>query len=185
MTLDAEIAERLSIDAALGHLSPDVQALWQAYVDQRPELARRARLDRDTVSRARQALAADAPAGPTELPNRTVVPLRRRVDPARLARWASAIAAGLVVGLALGQFVVPGPATPPASQPQTDVVSIQVQPPPPSSSDTDQDDRFWSTRRLYRQLAGQSHDQSEPPNRGTGRVIWESPLRPRIEGKEL
>ena len=105
MKLDIDTAHRLSLDAALGQLTPDVRALWEAYLHEDPELARRAELDRRTVELARQALADQTPAGIPEPP--APLPPFRHGRPVFGAAWAAGLAAALIVGVTLGFYLAP------------------------------------------------------------------------------
>jgi len=180
MKLDSETAERLSLDAALGQLAPDVQSLWEAYLSERPELAGPAGLDHRTIALARQAL------GEAESP-RAFVPLAAMKAPRRLKarsalRWSAAVAAGLIVGLTLGLFVAAGPGPRPARQ----VAGQQPSPPAPNPAALVQaattmrgaDRGFWSVDRLYRQAAS-------PGANSADRVTWTSPVKPPIMGDRL
>jgi hypothetical protein len=179
MKLDSETAERLSLDAALGQLAPDVRALWEAYLSERPELAGPAGLDRRTVALARQAL------GEAESP-RAFIPLAAMKAPRRLKarsalRWSVAVAAGLVAGLTLGLFVAAGPGPRPARK----VARQQPSPAAPTpaalvqAAPTHQANQgFWSVDRLYRQAANTGANSAD-------RVTWTSPVKPPIMGDRL
>lgn len=191
MKLDAETADRLSLDAALGQLNPDAQALWEAYVREQPELMESAGIDRRTVALARQALVSAASTGTLAPLEPMPAPASRRVGARPVGAWAAALAAGLIVGMTLGLHLAPSPATEPAGEivrtrraaPVTgnSGAIAPVAPTMPAASTTQKPGNgFWSTERLYR------HARQARPSAPTNRnVIWTSPVKPPILGDAL
>ena len=190
MKLDAETADRLSLDAALGQLAPDAQALWEAYVGEKPELMESAGVDRRTVALARQALVRAASTGTLAPLDPMPVPASRRLGARPAARWVAALAAGLIVGMTLGVHLAHSPATKPAGEivrtrhaaPETgNAGDIAPAPTMPAAATMQEPGNgFWSTERLYRN-ARQTRP-SPPANRN---VIWTSPVKPPILGDTL
>ncbi len=191
MKLDAETADRLSLDAALGQLAPDAQALWEAYVREQPELMESAGIDRRTVALAQQALVSTASTGTLAPLEPMPAPASRRLGARPAAVWAAALAAGLIVGMTLGLHLAHSPATEPAGEigraqraaPETSNAGAiaPAAPAMPTAATTQRPGNgFWSTERLYR------HARQTRPSAPTNRnVIWTSPVKPPILGDAL
>ncbi len=181
MKLDSQTAERLSLDAALDQLAPDVRALWEAYVSEHAELAGPAGLDRRTIELARQALGkAESSAAGAPL---TPMIAARRFGARPALRWSAAVAAGLIVGLTAGLFLAAGPEPKHAgqvagSQPNpaaaNPVATIQA-----GSRTAEPGQGFWSAERLYRQTHRPA--AANPADR----VTWTSPVKQPIMGDRL
>ena len=138
------------IDRAAGELSPDVEELLEAHLQQEPAARREASEIEETLRLARLALAGQKV---VELPGSR--PFRRAPS------WAWAMAACFVCGLSLGIFGVRGRSALPraASVPSRETAAIT----------TADESGFWSARRLR---AGLSPVTVKSENR----VVWKSPV---------
>ena len=179
----------------MGQLAPDVQALWEAYLSERPDLTESSGIDRRTVELARQAFAATAPTGMLSAAVPMTVPTSRRSGPLLGAAWAAALAAGLVLGVTLGLYLAPEPATIPAAgvagiprpAPATNgsgAVMPAAQAMPAAATTQEPEGGFWSTERLYRQAIRQQM-RTGSSGRPSGRVTWTSPVKPPSVGDAL
>jgi len=90
--MNPDLLERLALDRALGHLSPDVEALLDEVLAANPDAARMARDFRETVQLAAAVL--PKPARGESLPPRRV----ETFPFVRVSQWA-ALAASFVLGV--------------------------------------------------------------------------------------
>jgi anti-sigma factor RsiW len=153
--MKSDVLERLLIDRAAGELSPDVEELLEAHLQQEPAARREAAEIEETLRLARLALA-----------GQKVVELPGPRPFSRIPSWAWAMAACFVCGLSLGIFGVRGrsAALNPASVASRETAAIT----------TADESGFWSARRLRAGLS--------PVNvKAENRVIWKSPVeKPEI-----
>jgi anti-sigma factor RsiW len=153
--MKSDVLERLLIDRAAGELSPDVEELLEAHLQQDPAARREAEEIGETLRLARLALA-----------GQTIVALPGLRSSWRVPSWAWAMAACFVCGLSLGIFGARGRSALPriASIPSRETAAIT----------TADESGFWSARRLQAGL---------PPVgvKVENRVIWKSPVeKPEI-----
>jgi anti-sigma factor RsiW len=150
-----DVLERLLIDRAAGELSPDVEELLEAHLQQEPAARREAAEIEETLRLARLALA-----------GQPAVALPGSRTSWRVPSWAWAMAACFVCGLSLGIFSARDRSAAPrtASIPNRETAAIT----------TADESGFWSARRLR---AGMSPVTVKTENR----VIWKSPVeKPEI-----
>jgi anti-sigma factor RsiW len=150
-----DVLERLLIDRAAGELSPDVEELLEAHLDQEPAARREAAEIDETLRLASLALAGQPVAAlPGSQPSR------------RVPSWALAMAACFVCGLSLGFFSARGRTTLPHT--------ASVHGEPTAAIVAADDPGFWSARRLHAGLSPVTVKAGSP-------VIWKSPVkRPEI-----
>jgi anti-sigma factor RsiW len=148
--MKSDVLERLLIDRAAGELSPDVEELLEAHLQQEPAARTEAAEIEETLRLARLALA-----------GQKVVALPGSQPSWRVPSWAWAMAACLVCGLLLDIFAVRGRSTLPrtASVPGGETAAIT----------TADESGFWSARRLR---AGLSPVTVKSGNR----LVWKSPV---------
>jgi hypothetical protein len=161
--MNSETLDRLLIDRATGALTPDVEALLEAWLDREPGLASQAAETAETVRLARQVL---LPPREAELPPLKVEPIPFAANRSR-RDLAYALAACFTAGLVAGLLVMRGM---PAASPRPSVVALNPPLPPPAAASS----QFWSVQNLL------SANRSAPAAAGP-QVIWDSPVRkPRI-----
>ncbi len=170
--MDGEILDRLLMDRALGGLSPDVEALLAAYLEQTPTAAARAGDYNAAADAARQVLRGDRPATLPPFPAirlHQVAEARRRL---RLVRQVAGLAAALVLGVGLGAGLFRGQA--PSGGTVTPVGvdhQLAAADERPAAGD------FWSAVRLYERARHMRQTSS-------ARLIWDSAVsRPRVGGE--
>ncbi len=148
--MKSDVLERLLIDRAAGELSPDVEELLEAHLQQEPAARGEAAEIGETLRLARLALA-----------GQTVVALPGLRPFSRIPSWAWAMAACFVCGLSLGIFGARGRSalSRTAFVPSRETVAIT----------TADESGFWSARRLR---AGLPLVTVKAENR----VIWKSPV---------
>jgi hypothetical protein len=103
--MEHQIIERLAMDAALGELNEDAEALLDAYLAEHPDARRWAQHMQTVCARTQEAIdiktrRKDAPTCiPAAIrPQRIVVPW------ARLGRWAAVVAISLIAGAVIGRW---------------------------------------------------------------------------------
>jgi hypothetical protein len=162
-----EILERMLMDRSLGVLSPDVDALLSAYLENEPSRAMQAADIEESVALARQLLA-KPPA--VWLPPLKIAPLTSRATnealPSRQMWWVG-LAASFVLGLSLAALTlntdsVESPKTLASVEPATPVSTV--------SSDERAASGFWSVKRL-------AALDSKRPAANPQRPSWPNPIR--------
>ena len=156
-----ETFERLLIDRACGALSPDVEALVEAYLEMVPEQQRLADEITNTVNWTR--LASTRPL-PTSLPPLKLAPLRAELPPRfevrRVGRLAE-LAAAFVLGAGLAVWAFHEQVRAPAPAPFKSTLASQTVGAGGSSPG------FWSFKRL-------ASKESRSSPREAPRVTWKS-----------
>jgi anti-sigma factor RsiW len=149
--MKSDVLERLLIDRGAGELSPDVQELLEAHLEQEPAARSEAAEIEETLRLAKLALA-----------GQPVIRLPRRQPSRRLPSWAWAMAACFVCGLALGILAARARSTPPrtASVPSRETAATTM----PRESG------FWSASRLRAVLP-------PVPAKTENRIVWKSPVK--------
>lgn len=175
--MDAETLERLLMDRALGGLTPDVEALLDAYLERDSHAAARAAEFQAAAIAARRVLSTGSSAALPPFPAvrlEHIGHVRRRLV---LVRNVAGLAAALVLGVGLGAAYFrhvgerAGGAVPlPGAAPAKVVAVASTVTPSRGSAD------FWSAQRLYEQM--RSVKRPETP-----RVFWSSSVQlPRLGG---
>lgn len=150
--MNNEVLERLLIDRTAGELSPDVEELLEAHLQQNPAARKEAAEIRETLRLARLALVGQpAVALPVVRPSW------------RILTWALGMAACFVCGLSLGIFGVRGRNEPPR------ITASMASHKTPAIKTVD-GSGLWSARRFR---AGLSPFAVKSGNR----IIWKSPVR--------
>jgi anti-sigma factor RsiW len=150
--MNNEVLERLLIDRAAGELSPDVEELLEAHLQQDPAARKEAAEIGETLRLARLALAGQ-PA--------VALPVPR--PPWPVPNWAWRMAACFVCGLLLGIFAIRGRNEAPR-------VTASIPSHEMAAKATADESGIWSARRFRAGL---------PPAtvKAENRIIWQSPVR--------
>ena len=150
--MNKEALERLLIDHAAGELSPDMEELLEAHLEQDPAARNEAAEIGETLRLARLALAGE-PAVALSVPR-----------PAwHVPAWAWRMAACFVCGLSLGIFAMRGRNEPPRA-------TVSIPGHEMAAKATPDESGIWSARRFRAGL---------PPVtvKAENRIIWKSPVR--------
>lgn len=170
--MDGEVLDRLLMDRALGGLSPDVEVLLAAYLEQTPTAAARAGDYNAAADAARRVLRGD---GPATLPPFPAVRLHRVAEARRrlrLVRHVAGLAAALVLGVGLGAGLFR------AQAPRGGTVTpVGGDRPFAAADERPATGDFWSAARLYERARHMRQTRS-------ARWIWDSAVsRPRVGGE--
>ena len=168
--MDSETLERLLIDASLGALSADAEAMLRAYLKREPSAARQAAAFELTARLARLAMPSPAPATLPPFPARAIQAAQRRRDATRIARQGLAMAACVLLGIGIS-------ALRPGATRHAPALPLLVSNDAPSAGDAGRNTGgFWSTQKWYDRAARASQS-------ATGGAIWHSPIqRPSLGG---
>ena len=145
--MNPDLLERLSLDRALGHLSPDVEALLDEVLATNPDAARMARDFQETVRLTAAVL--PKPVQHESLPPRRVETVSFR----QVGRWA-ALAASFALGAGLTLLVPARPQSQPPIVRQTApaIASAPTIEPKAIAPEIERKARtlpFWSAQRAY------------------------------------
>ncbi len=102
--MERETIERLAIDHALGELSADAAALFEAYLAEHTDARQWAKPMIETCDRTREAI--ERKTQPSE-PIAWREPVRLRFNRVAIARWAAVIALSALVGITIGRWSKP------------------------------------------------------------------------------
>jgi len=144
--MNPDLLERLALDRALGHLSPDVEALLDEVLAANPDAARMARDFRETVQLAAAVL-------PKPVRGESLPPRRVETFPfVRVSQWA-ALAASFVLGVGL-TLLVPAIYREPqiVRQAAPTIASVSAIEPKAIAPEIERKARtmpFWSAQRAY------------------------------------
>ena len=172
MKLPDPTLERLLIDSAVGALDGDTSALLNAYLDDHPDATTAAQELADTAALARRAMDESDPVVLPPFPRQRLIRARRAQRLWTTARYGSAIAAGLLIGLTLSITLTQRTESRPPVRP------IAFQPVITAPLVEDDKDSFWSVERWYEQV---KRDRPAQPAR---RWIWDSVTSPPRLGDE-
>ncbi|HKQ49332.1 MAG TPA: hypothetical protein VJZ71_14775 [Phycisphaerae bacterium] len=189
--MDHETLERLLIDRQLGELPPDTQRLLEAYMQLSPADAGTSEEIHAVIDVASQALRAEPPPTPEELPPLSLSAPQassRRLDAASLKPQASrarplALAASIVLAFLLGTRWVQQPDAPMDRKIQiADALSSSsLKPQAPSLVDAE----FWSVARYAANRARPQSADRQSVGADQTRIEWTSPLVWPQSGEKL
>ena len=172
MKLPDQTLERLLIDRAVGALDADTGALLNAYLDDHRNATTAAQELDSTAALARQAMDEPDPVVLPPFPKQRLMRARRVQRLWATARYGSAIAAGLLIGLTLSITLTQRTESRPPVRP---IVFQPIITAPPVA---DNEDSFWSVERWYEQV--RRDRPAQPPRRW----IWDSVTSPPRLGDE-
>lgn len=168
MAMKPETLERILFDRSLGELAPDVEALLQDYLEDRPQAGHLAEEAEQTVTLARRAVGDGMESEESDLP-----PPSFLHSDGRVLRWRSRPRQWLGTAIAAAMIVLAfwlGTQSSAPTRPSLARGPLE----PRQRMATETTDGFWSVARLH-----QSMTPSAPQGRDT--IRWRGPLtRPEI-----
>ncbi len=169
--MDTKTLEALLLDRALGALSPEVEALLDAYLEHDAVAGQRATEFSDAAIAARRALASNAAADLPAFPRQQIEALRKTRRQLAWVRNAGGLAAVIVLGITIGVALQDAMSTSERTTVQGELVVVTSRDAATSAASSS----IWSSRRIFERL--------QQPKADARNVIWKSAVeRPQLGG---